>query len=359
MTTRRWWKRYGWLFVLILLSPVLLPLLSRLSEERLFEVSRFSYRRFTQPATRTPHVRRLLPHGCWGKTFFVGFHKTSTSTISTLFTDLGLKALHDFTWRFADPFVLSRYDVFTDGCLHDVKRLASVCPRAAFVYNTRNVEDWAVSSLVWSYAQRKITQAEYPGIPDSFYGLTDVVSYGCDAPPLSAAGVESLLTKRMAFEARLSRDLEGKELLVWQGSPRHSDWEPLLRFMRSSAKNTSHAALRPVAKRVARIPATSDELKHAVDGIPRRNRYRSATDCIYNAARFITRTALMSDRWRGKIRRHCARYPQFCASESWNATNKVITFTRPLEQGSFNPVRVTSAVGSILVPRVCSVTAQF
>lgn len=92
------------------------------------------------------------------KVFFVGFHKTGTGYYNTIFRELGFRSLHHWKWRRANPFVLKRYDVFLDGCLHRYDKILKRYPDAHFVLNTRGLQDWLVSRM-------KYDQERYGHLP--------------------------------------------------------------------------------------------------------------------------------------------------------------------------------------------------
>ena len=68
---------------------------------------------------------------------FVGFHRTGTGSLEQTFTAMRYEVLHGFAWRFGDAATIARYDVFLDGCEHDVARLLQAAPNARFVSQQR------------------------------------------------------------------------------------------------------------------------------------------------------------------------------------------------------------------------------
>ena len=88
------------------------------------------------------------------KIFFIGLHKTGTTTYHALCKAAGVKSVHKVKWLH-DRETQSEYDCFSDmqdawdhGKIFDsIRNLTHRWPTARFVLNTRPLLDWVVSVL--------------------------------------------------------------------------------------------------------------------------------------------------------------------------------------------------------------------
>lgn len=96
------------------------------------------------------------------KIFFIGMHKTGTSTITKTLNANGLNCLHNPLWmtwsKQKDKIKLNQYDVYSDGWTVNYQWLDSEFD-AWFVLNTRNLKSWLISR--WNHRNRRNKQPEY------------------------------------------------------------------------------------------------------------------------------------------------------------------------------------------------------
>ena len=301
--------------------------------------------------------------GCDAKAFFVGFHKTGTSRISSFFASppYALRVTHGFEWRLGDARALRRADVFTDGCGHAARRLVARCDsHGAFVYNTRAARSWIASELSWSFAQRaraleprRGAAAPASGGPDRF-GLADAVrrrpalhdatsraSYGCATERLGAAGARALAWRRLETERTLAavfrvvgeanataREATARAanataarrppLLVWALAEGLAPWATLVAFL--NERRRAAAAARPRADgappRSALLPPPP-----SAAAARRCENTSPAPWCARAAAARAADDALSDPALRDAIREHCAtaETAAFCAGGAWAA----------------------------------------
>lgn len=82
------------------------------------------------------------------KVFAVGFNKTGTTSIHTLFKKLGLPSYHGENWRSCDNLrLLDSYDCFSDGIPEDLPKLDKMYPGSKFILQVRNLDSWVYSRL--------------------------------------------------------------------------------------------------------------------------------------------------------------------------------------------------------------------
>lgn len=78
------------------------------------------------------------------KIFAIGFNKTATLSLDTLFQDLGFaNSCHNTKWRSRRAHLTRwRKRAFSDGPPEDFRRLDSHYPRSKFILNTRDPLEW-------------------------------------------------------------------------------------------------------------------------------------------------------------------------------------------------------------------------
>lgn len=82
------------------------------------------------------------------KVFCIGLHKTGTTSIHQLFLASGLGALHAITWSQPEGRgLLDRYQAFSDGVPDNFAALDREFPRARFILNVRNLDEWLDSHI--------------------------------------------------------------------------------------------------------------------------------------------------------------------------------------------------------------------
>lgn len=82
------------------------------------------------------------------KVFAVGFNKTGTTSLHTLFESLGHSSYHGIQWRSCDDLALLRsYDCFSDGIPRDLAKLDRLFPGSKFILQVRDLESWIYSRL--------------------------------------------------------------------------------------------------------------------------------------------------------------------------------------------------------------------
>ena len=95
-------------------------------------------------------LRRLLNHARIRKKkiFVIGFNKSASKSLHTLFTSLGHPSFHGPKWRRHDDLLLLRkYDCFSDGIPRDLTELDRLFPSSKFILNVRDLKSWILSRL--------------------------------------------------------------------------------------------------------------------------------------------------------------------------------------------------------------------
>ena len=78
------------------------------------------------------------------KVFAIGFNKTATTSIDTLFGNLGYRArYHGVAWRPKNAYRIHwKYQAFSDGKPEDFRKLDERFPKSRFILNTRDPLEW-------------------------------------------------------------------------------------------------------------------------------------------------------------------------------------------------------------------------
>lgn len=76
------------------------------------------------------------------KIFVIGFNKTGTTSIFTLFEELKIKSVHT---EYSFLNIIHDYDAFTDGYHDNFKEYYYECPDSLFILNTRPISKWLIS----------------------------------------------------------------------------------------------------------------------------------------------------------------------------------------------------------------------
>ena len=84
------------------------------------------------------------------KVFCVGFNKTGTVTLDSIFRDqLSYRSAHTPGWTdwtvTQDRHRLDRFDAFSDGACASIRNLDELYPEALFILNTRPLKHWVLS----------------------------------------------------------------------------------------------------------------------------------------------------------------------------------------------------------------------
>lgn len=81
------------------------------------------------------------------KIFCIGFNRTGTTSLHTLFQREGFRSYHGTAWRGMREALLVRYDCFSDGRPDDFRELDRRYPRSQFILNVRDLDTWLRSRL--------------------------------------------------------------------------------------------------------------------------------------------------------------------------------------------------------------------
>ena len=99
-----------------------------------------------------------------GKIFAIGFNKTGTTSLHTLFKLLGYSSYHGTKWRGCDDLELLRsYNCFSDGIPKDLPKLDRLFPGSKFILQVRDLESWIYSRL--AHIERRKKQGTCPVSP--------------------------------------------------------------------------------------------------------------------------------------------------------------------------------------------------
>ena len=83
-----------------------------------------------------------------GKVFSIGFNKTGSTSLHSIFKDLGYVSYHGTAWRKTlRPMIYFFYDSFCDGVPDDFRRLDKMFPKSKFILQVRNLDEWLDSRL--------------------------------------------------------------------------------------------------------------------------------------------------------------------------------------------------------------------
>ncbi len=82
------------------------------------------------------------------KVFCIGFNKTGTSSIHSLFIQLGKTSFHGMynEWNTDDPR-FNQFQCFSDGERHDFRNLDKAFPGSKFILTSRRLDDWLISRI--------------------------------------------------------------------------------------------------------------------------------------------------------------------------------------------------------------------
>jgi len=90
------------------------------------------------------------------KIFFIGFNKTGSTSFHQFFIENNFKSLHSSSWWYFDQKQeFGHYDFYLDGFEHltdqkvfpNLPKLLEYFPKAKFILNTRNLDNWILSRL--------------------------------------------------------------------------------------------------------------------------------------------------------------------------------------------------------------------
>lgn len=97
------------------------------------------------------------------KVFVIGFNKTGTSSIHSIFKNLGLPSYHGNKWRSCNDLKLLRlYDCFSDGIPRDLAKLDTMFPNARFILQVRELDTWVLSRL--AHIERSKRSGKHNGV---------------------------------------------------------------------------------------------------------------------------------------------------------------------------------------------------
>jgi hypothetical protein len=82
------------------------------------------------------------------KVFCIGFNKTGTTSLHSLFGRLGYRSYHGVKWRKTkNNSLYHKYDCFCDGIPDDFTALDQMFPGSRFILQVRELDRWLVSRL--------------------------------------------------------------------------------------------------------------------------------------------------------------------------------------------------------------------
>jgi len=96
------------------------------------------------------------------KVFAIGFNKSATTSLHTLFQSLGFSSYHGGEWRDCkDINLLNNYDCFSDGYPKNHDKLDALFPKSKFILQVRDLQSWVYSRL--AHIRRVKTLGIYKG----------------------------------------------------------------------------------------------------------------------------------------------------------------------------------------------------
>ncbi|KUF08984.1 sulfotransferase [Pseudoponticoccus marisrubri] len=82
------------------------------------------------------------------KVFAIGFNKTGTTSLSTVFQKLGFTPMDGPHWRkTSEWWIHYQFQAFSDGPPEDFRHLDRSFPRSKFILNVRNLDEWIDSRI--------------------------------------------------------------------------------------------------------------------------------------------------------------------------------------------------------------------
>ena len=82
------------------------------------------------------------------KVFAVGFNKSGTYSMHTLFLALGFRSYHGIEWRDCENLKLFySYECFTDGPPKNIPKIDRLFPGSKYIWQVRDLESWIYSRL--------------------------------------------------------------------------------------------------------------------------------------------------------------------------------------------------------------------
>jgi len=82
------------------------------------------------------------------KIFAIGFNKTGTTSLYTLFKELGFAAMDGPHWRKREDWHIHyQFQAFSDGPPDDFRLLDQTFPRSKFILNVRELDEWLDSRI--------------------------------------------------------------------------------------------------------------------------------------------------------------------------------------------------------------------
>lgn len=136
-----------------------MPVIDRLidAKRRVRSVCREAYN-----VGRTTLAQYGLDRG-YQKIFAIGFNKTATNSIHTLFLMSGIHSLHNWA-RDRRWLLYHRYQAFCDGPEDGFEELDRRFPGSKFILNTRQLDEWIDSRL--EHIRYQLGPGEHPQTPD-------------------------------------------------------------------------------------------------------------------------------------------------------------------------------------------------
>ena len=98
------------------------------------------------------------------KVFAIGFNKSGTTSLHTLFESLGLLSYHGARWRDCDNlYLLNAFDCFSDNIPQDLLKIDRLFPGSKFILQVRELDTWVYSRL--AHIERAKKQGVHEGGP--------------------------------------------------------------------------------------------------------------------------------------------------------------------------------------------------
>jgi len=104
------------------------------------------------------------------KIFVIGFHKTGTTSLDTLFRSVGLNSVHTTIPVLS---IIDKYDAYTDGSHEKFAKYYAKYPNSLFILNTRPINKWLISKYKHAKQSGFVNKSFWPPSDKKTYGWID------------------------------------------------------------------------------------------------------------------------------------------------------------------------------------------
>jgi len=129
-----------------------------------------------QSFTKICELPRYVRPQSKNKVFCIGFNKTGTSSLHSLFGRLGYRSYHGVKWRDTNNNkLLYKYDCFSDGIPDDFTNLDRMFPGSKYILQVRELDRWLISRL--EHIRRSKEKGQLKDAADWLNDSDDAIKY--------------------------------------------------------------------------------------------------------------------------------------------------------------------------------------